>query len=152
MGSSSDEYAGEGVGSNYSNRYMQSLPPILQVYRLPRRLPSDHQKHCRVQDLLCKVTQSDVGSHSDVLKVPDTRGGGLKTVEHILKAAWDGSSSGGVRLSSSMSQVSERVASSSKTSGGIAWSRSSRLNAPLTSPKRSMAASVELYLRHAMVL
>lgn len=110
---------GGGVGSNYSNRYMQSLPPIQKSIDLHVVCRPDHPNIAEFQDLLCKVTQGDVKSHSDVLKVPDTREGWVEAVEHILKAAWSGSDSSESRIVIDVSGIRAR-GELLKTSGGIA--------------------------------
>jgi adenosylcobalamin-dependent ribonucleoside-triphosphate reductase len=99
---------GGGVGSNYSNRYMQSLPSIERSVDLHVVCRPDHPNIEEFQDLLCRVTQGDVNAHSNVFKVPDTREGWVEAVEHILRAAWGEHKNGEARLVIDVSDIRPR--------------------------------------------
>lgn len=110
---------GGGVGSNYSNRYMETLPPISRSIDLHIVCDKSHPNVAEFQDLLCQVTQGDVSAHSDVFVVEDTREGWVSAVEHILMAAFkEGHDGKDTRLVIDVSKVREKGAPL-KTSGGI---------------------------------
>lgn len=80
---------GGGVGSNYSDRYMETLPKVMQQVDLHIVCNSEHPNIAEFEKLLCQVTQGDKEAHSDVFTVEDSREGWVDCVEHILKAAFE---------------------------------------------------------------
>lgn len=110
---------GGGVGSNYSNRYLETLPTIKRSIDLHVVCRKDHENIAEFQDLLCRVTDGDVKAHNDVFVVEDSREGWVHVVEHILKAAWGRHEDGEARIVVDVSGIRER-GKPLKTSGGIA--------------------------------
>lgn len=112
---------GGGVGSNYSNRYLETLPPVQRQIDLHIVCREDHPNLNEFQDRLCPVTKGDVNAHKDSFKVPDSREGWVESVEKLMKMAWADSDELGPeqRIVIDVSDVRERGALL-KTSGGIA--------------------------------
>lgn len=79
---------GGGVGANYSNRYLESLPPIMTSIDLHVVCREDHPDIKEFHSLLCEVTQGDANCHSDKFVVDDSREGWVDSVGTILDAAW----------------------------------------------------------------
>jgi len=110
---------GGGVGSNYSNRYMHSLPAIQRSIDLHVVCRTDHPNIEEFQDLLCKVTQGDVNAHFETFKVEDSREGWVDVVKHLLEAAWGPHYKKEARIVIDVSGIRSR-GEPLKTSGGIA--------------------------------
>lgn len=79
---------GGGVGANYSNRYLENMPPITRRIDLHLVCREDHPDLHEFQDLLCEVTKGDIAAHSDRLVVDDSREGWVESVDTLMKAAW----------------------------------------------------------------
>lgn len=109
---------GGGVGSNYSNRYMETLPAICTSIDLHIVCDKNHPNVVEFQDLLCQVTQGDAAAHSNVFVVEDTREGWVSAVHYILETAFHKIDGKDARLVIDVSKVREKGAPL-KTSGGI---------------------------------
>lgn len=112
---------GGGVGSNYSNRYVDLLPRVETGIDLHIVCREDHPNLDEFYHLLTKVVPKDAESHSDVIVVPDSREGWVQAPEAIMRRAWSPSKtmSREAKLVLDVSQIRPRGAPL-KTSGGIA--------------------------------
>lgn len=109
---------GGGVGSNYSNRYMEKLPTVCTSIDLHITCDKNHPNVSEFTDLLCQVTQGDIAAHSNVFVVEDTREGWVSAINHILQSSFKETDSSEARLVIDVSKVREKGAPL-KTSGGI---------------------------------
>jgi ribonucleoside-triphosphate reductase len=112
---------GGGVGSNYSNRYLDQMPKIETGIDLHLVCRNDHPDLAEFYHLLTEVTVSDYASHGTVFKVPDTREGWVDCVGNIMREAWKDQKtvSREAKLVIDVSDIRHRGAPL-KTSGGIA--------------------------------
>jgi ribonucleoside-triphosphate reductase len=112
---------GGGVGSNYSNRYMEKMPKFETGIDLHIVCRENHPNIAEFFDLLCPVSKGDDSCHEKTILVPDSREGWVESVDHILKAAWTDSKtlSRERRLVIDVSGIRPR-GEPLKTSGGIA--------------------------------
>jgi ribonucleoside-triphosphate reductase (thioredoxin) len=112
---------GGGVGANYSNRYLETLPPIQRQIDLHIVCREDHPDLHEFHSLLCPVTKGDRAAHADAFLVPDSREGWVEAVEKLMKMAWADSDENGPeqRFVIDVSDIRKR-GSPLKTSGGIA--------------------------------
>lgn len=112
---------GGGVGANYSNRYLEKLPPIQRQIDLHIVCREDHPDLHEFHALLCPVTKGDRAAHNDAFTVPDSREGWVESVEKLMKMAWADSDEFGPehRFVIDVSDIRRR-GSPLKTSGGIA--------------------------------
>lgn len=112
---------GGGVGSNYSNRYLEGLPAIKKRIDLHIVCDPEHPNINEFNDLLCAVTSGDVKAHTTKFDVEDSREGWVDAVDLLMKTAWsepvDGKDED--RLVLDVSGIRRR-GSPLKTSGGIA--------------------------------
>lgn len=108
---------GGGVGSNYSNRYIEKMPAVRRSIDLHMTCRADHPDIHEFQDLLCPLAKGDEQCHSNPFIVDDSREGWVQAVEHILDTAWTGS--GEARIVIDVSKVRRR-GSPLRRSGGIA--------------------------------
>ncbi len=108
---------GGGVGSNYSNRYMETMPAITRSIDLHLVCDPDHADIKEFHDLLCPLTDSEKPVHDDAFIVEDSREGWVDAVKYILNTAW--SESGEARLVIDVSKIRRR-GSPLRRSGGIA--------------------------------
>ena len=108
---------GGGVGSNYSNRYLEKLPELHRSIDLHVVCREDHPNHSEFAHLLSK----HVGLNQDnYFKVPDTREGWVECIDVLLKLAWGHSiKAKEATLTIDVSDIRPRGAPL-KTSGGIA--------------------------------
>jgi len=112
---------GGGVGANYSNRYLEKLPPIQRQIDIHIVCKEDHPDLHEFHALLCPVTKGDRKAHSDAFLVPDSREGWVEAVERLMMMAWADSDELGPeqRFVIDVSDIRRR-GSPLKTSGGIA--------------------------------
>lgn len=115
---------GGGVGANYSNRYLNALPPIRRRIDLHIICREDHANIAEFEHLL---SQHDGKSVENVFTVPDTREGWVEAEEILARVAF-GESAGfedikpedtEATITIDVSPVRDRGALL-KTSGGIA--------------------------------
>jgi ribonucleoside-triphosphate reductase (thioredoxin) len=107
---------GGGVGSNYSNRYLESVPKVCHSIDLHVVCREDHPNYQEFEHLLSKHNGSTLH-----FTTPDSREGWVQSVKQLCDLAW---SSDGFPLSEKsitidVSEIRERGAHL-KTSGGIA--------------------------------
>lgn len=108
---------GGGVGSNYSNRYMETLPAVRHQIDLHIICRSDHPDHSEFAHLLSK---HDGIATSKTLMVGDSREGWVECPVALLKSAFDQEGSGKeVTWTFDVSNIRRR-GSPLVTSGGIA--------------------------------
>lgn len=112
---------GGGVGSNYSNRYIDQLPKVETSIDLHIICRDDHPDLEEFYQLLTEVVPADEASHRDVYHVADSREGWVDSISFIMEAAF-GHHLGGGREAKLVIDVSPIRARGSilKTSGGIA--------------------------------
>lgn len=108
---------GGGVGSNYSNRYMETMPAVQHSIDLHITCRPDHPDHHEFAHLLSEHVGERPGSF---LMVDDSREGWVECPVNVLKAAFDQSNPGKeVVWTFDVSNIRRR-GSPLKTSGGIA--------------------------------
>ena len=107
---------GGGVGANYSNRYLDTLPPVSNSIDLHIVCRSDHPDITEFQDLLSQHKSSVWEAESFV--VEDSREGWTRALGHMLSEVFSGSS-GESSVIIDVSNVRRR-GSPLVTSGGIA--------------------------------
>ena len=108
---------GGGVGSNYSNRYMETMPAVQHSIDLHITCRPDHPDHHEFAHLLSTHVGERPGSF---LTVDDSREGWVECPVSVLKAAFDQSNPGKeVVWTFDVSNIRRR-GSPLKTSGGIA--------------------------------
>lgn len=107
---------GGGVGSNYSNRYLDNLPPISRSIDLHVICRKDHPNY---SDFFHLTSVHDGARGADVLVVEDSREGWSEAVDFLLRHAWDTSSNDEAVVIIDVSNIRERGLPL-KTSGGIA--------------------------------
>lgn len=110
---------GGGVGANYSNRYMESLPAIARSIDLHIVCRDDHPDIAEFQELLCDITKGDVSAHTERIVVDDSREGWVDSAGSLFKAAWDSGDKEERKITIDVSGIRRR-GSLLKTSGGIA--------------------------------
>jgi adenosylcobalamin-dependent ribonucleoside-triphosphate reductase len=122
---------GGGVGSNYSNRYLEKLPKINTGIDLHIVCREDHPNLEEFYQLLTATTQKplpvpygrrlELGEDHDTFVVPDSREGWVECVERIMKLAWSSQGTYGreAKLILDVSNIRAR-GEPLKTSGGIA--------------------------------
>lgn len=80
---------GGGVGSNYSNRYLEQMPPVSTRLDLHIVCREDHPDIAEFQHLLCDVMKGDVKSHNDRHAVGDSREGWVDSAGLVLRTAFE---------------------------------------------------------------
>lgn len=112
---------GGGVGSNYSNRYLDQMPKIETGVDLHLVCREDHKNLEEFYHLLTEVVPGDRQSHNRVFRVPDTREGWVECIDLIMQHAWTNTNtySREAKLVIDVSDIRDRGAPL-KTSGGIA--------------------------------
>jgi adenosylcobalamin-dependent ribonucleoside-triphosphate reductase len=112
---------GGGVGSNYSNRYMDTMPKLETGIDLHIVCQPDHPNLEEFYHLITPVVHDDRPNHGKVFVVPDTREGWVQAQDLIMQHAWTatGTFSREAKLVLDVSQIRPRGAPL-KTSGGIA--------------------------------
>lgn len=86
---------GGGVGSNYSNRYLDKMPAFVKNVSVHVTCSDAHPNFDDFKHLLSlpeSVTAPknyDVDENLEVVEVEDSREGWLDSLDHVLKAAWD---------------------------------------------------------------
>lgn len=110
---------GGGVGSNYSNRYMHDLPKVHRSIDLHITCRKDHPNIKEFENLLCTVSEADLGTHWDRIKIEDSREGWVAAVGHLISQAFETTDAGDARIILDVSDIRERGLPL-KTSGGIA--------------------------------
>lgn len=112
---------GGGVGSNYSNRYVDLLPKIETSIDLHIVCREDHPDLEEFYQLLTEVVPTDRASHHDIYYVDDSREGWVDSIGFILEKAWGRHPGSGreEKIVLDVSRVRPR-GSPLKTSGGIA--------------------------------
>ncbi len=108
---------GGGVGSNYSNRYMETMPSISRSVDLHITCHPDHSDIKEFHDLLCPVMEGEKPVHDGAFVIEDSREGWVDAVKLILDTAWTGS--GEARIVMDVSKIRRR-GSPLRRSGGIA--------------------------------
>jgi ribonucleotide reductase alpha subunit len=106
---------GGGVGSNYSNRYLDQLPPISRRIDLHITCRKDHPNY---SDFFNLTSTHDGLAKATTLVVEDSREGWSEAIDFVLKNAWDRSSNDEVTLVIDVSKIRARGLPL-KTSGGI---------------------------------
>ena len=109
---------GGGVGSNYSNRYLEKMPPILRSIDLHITCRKDHPNLNEFENLLCTVSTEDLGSHWNRIIIEDSREGWVDAVGRLFQAAFE-DKEGDAKIVIDVSQIRARGLPL-KTSGGIA--------------------------------
>lgn len=107
---------GGGVGANYSNRYLETLPTVERFVHLHVICREDHPDLHEFESLLSKHKGD---TKENLFVVPDTREGWVEAVEKILRAAWTKNCLSETELTIDVSQIRER-GRPLVTSGGIA--------------------------------
>jgi ribonucleoside-triphosphate reductase len=108
---------GGGVGSNYSNRYIEKMPEVAHTIDLHIICDPAHPDHHEFAHLLSK---HDGAKESNTLTVDDSREGWVECPVAILKSAFNQSDRGSeVVWTFDVSNIRRR-GSPLKTSGGIA--------------------------------
>lgn len=108
---------GGGVGANYSNRYLETMPPIIGSIDLHVICDKTHHNHSEFSQLL---TEHDGEEPSILFKVEDSREGWVDVVNNILNYAFRETSTGiDWPITIDVSGIREKGALL-KTSGGIA--------------------------------
>ena len=107
---------GGGCGSNYSNRYVDKMPPVRRAVDLHIVCDQTHPDHHEFAHLLSKHLGNEVPNY---FKVPDTREGWVQALELLCVMAWRPGSKKEVALTIDVSGVRGR-GTLLKTSGGIA--------------------------------
>jgi hypothetical protein len=79
---------GGGVGSNYSNRYLEEMPKLETGIDLHIVCREDHPNLEEFYHLLTDVVVGDKVEHGAPLVVPDSREGWVGTVEAVMRHAW----------------------------------------------------------------
>jgi len=112
---------GGGVGSNYSNRYLDLMPKLETGIDLHVICQPDHPNLDEFYHLLSPVVPDDRASHGKAFVVPDTREGWVEAQDLIMQHAWKntGSFSRESKLVLDVSTIRPR-GTPLKTSGGIA--------------------------------
>ena len=112
---------GGGVGSNYSNRYIETLPKVETAVDLHIICRENHPDIEEFYHLLTEVVPKDRESHGRVFLVPDSREGWVEGVELIMRHMWMETKtfSREVKLVLDVSGIRAR-GEPLKTSGGIA--------------------------------
>jgi ribonucleoside-triphosphate reductase len=112
---------GGGVGSNYSDRYLNKMPKIETGLDLHIICRQDHPNLDEFWNLLTSVSNDDHHTHHRIFEVPDTREGWVECVELIMKHAWTDTRtfSRETKLVIDVSKIRAR-GEPLKTSGGIA--------------------------------
>lgn len=110
---------GGGVGANYSNRYMHSLPKVHRAIDLHITCRQDHPNIKEYENLLAVVVPADRDSHWDRITIEDSREGWVAAVGHLISQAFETSEEGDARIVLDVSAIRERGLPL-KTSGGIA--------------------------------
>ena len=112
---------GGGVGSNYSNRYLEKMPKLQTGIDLHVICREDHPNLEEFYHLLTEVVPKDQEGHGRVIVVPDSREGWVDTVGTIMDHAWNDTRtfSRETKLVIDVSQIRAR-GEPLKTSGGIA--------------------------------
>lgn len=110
---------GGGVGANYSNRYMESLPSVLRTIDLHLVCDPQHPNISEFNDLLCNVTPGETSCHTNKFVVPDSREGWIEAVDLLMKAVWSSPVTLEEKIVIDVSNIRRR-GSLLKTSGGIA--------------------------------
>ena len=108
---------GGGVGANYSNRYLTQMPLVSSAVDLHLVCNQAHPNYSECVDWVCDPGNEDV-EHNNLFVVPDSREGWVEAIEHILKAAFSGSSAE-TRVVVDVSAIRARGLPL-KTSGGVA--------------------------------
>jgi ribonucleoside-triphosphate reductase len=106
---------GGGVGSNYSNRYLYSLPKVKRKVNLSITCREDHPNISEFKDLLSNSSENGQLYFS----VPDTREGWVEALELVLKVAYDYKGYEFTNLVVDVSDIRER-GKPLVSSGGIA--------------------------------
>jgi ribonucleotide reductase alpha subunit len=107
---------GGGVGSNYSNRYIEKMPPIHHSVDLHIICDQTHPNHHEFAHLLSK---HDGPGAPALFVVPDSREGWVQALELLCVMAWRPSPEKEVHLVIDVSKIRAR-GTPLKTSGGIA--------------------------------
>lgn len=107
---------GGGVGSNYSDRYLEKMPIVRNAIHLHIACREDHPNLCEFEKLLsthdgCQTPLKFI--------VPDSREGWVEAVELLLEEAYDQEGDKERIITIDVSGIRERGAPL-KTSGGIA--------------------------------
>jgi ribonucleoside-triphosphate reductase (thioredoxin) len=112
---------GGGVGSNYSNRYLEKMPKIETGIDLHVVCREDHPNIEEFYHLLTDVVPKDRSSHDRTIRVEDSREGWVSSIEAVMRHAWTNTHTVAreAKLVIDVSDVRERGAPL-KTSGGIA--------------------------------
>jgi ribonucleoside-triphosphate reductase len=85
---------GGGVGANYSNRYLEGLPPFsrdVEVHVICSKNHPDFQlfeQYLSMPKAILTTDGYDIDPSLQFVIIPDTREGWVESLEHITKAAW----------------------------------------------------------------